>query len=89
MKGEEVIQHTANLTKLATNEELPKLSEAAHTKLMEIHARTLACHCECLGMNAENSFAICLGKPIPYSGDSYFAVMLKWGLIDEKGNPTI
>ena len=56
---------------------------------METHIRALACHCECLGMNAENSFAACIGKQIPYSDDSYIATMQKWGLIDEEGNPTI
>jgi len=89
MKGEEVIQHTANLSKLATDKELPKLSEAAHIKLMEIHARALACHCECLGMNAENSLAIYLGKTVPHSEDCYLITMQKWKLIDKEGKPTI
>lgn len=60
-----------------------------HENMLELHTCALACHCECLGMNAENSFAICLGKNIPYDNDSYIIAMRKWGLIDEEGNPTI
>ena len=26
----------------------------AHTQILGMHYRALACHCECLGMNAEN-----------------------------------
>ena len=58
-------------------------------KKVETHARALACHCECLGMNAENNFATYLGKQIPYNDDNYLATLQKWGLIDEKGNPII
>jgi len=61
----------------------------AHTYALEIHSRALACYAECLGMNAENSFACCVGKTIPYGDDSYIQVMRKWNLINEKGEPTI
>lgn len=63
--------------------------DEAYKSTMETYIRALACHCECLGMNAENSFAICLGKQIPYNDDNYLAALRKWELIDEKGNPTI
>jgi hypothetical protein len=54
-----------------------------------IHARALACHCECLGMNAENCVAMCEDRKAPYNGEAYHAIIQKWGLIDEKGNSTI
>ena len=62
---------------------------ATHAKLLEIHARALACHCECLGMNAENCQAAMLGRGPVYSDDSYLVCMVKWGLINEKYEPTI
>jgi hypothetical protein len=40
-------------------------------------------------MNAENSFAVCLGKQPPYGDDAYLTTMKKWGLINEKGEPEI
>lgn len=60
-----------------------------HAKLLELHSRALACHCECLGMNAENSHACCVGNAIPYGDDSYIQVMRKWNLLNDKGEPTI
>lgn len=61
----------------------------AHMQLLAIHARTLACHCECLGMNAENAMAVCGNYTPPYAEGAYYSVMQKWGLIDEKGNSLI
>jgi hypothetical protein len=61
----------------------------SHENIMCLHARALACHCECLGMNAENSAAICAGEIVPYNDKRYGEAMEKWGLTDEKGNPTI
>ena len=60
-----------------------------HNKLLEIHSRSLACHCECLGMNAENCIAACVDATPPYKDAHYYKTMQKWGLIDEKGEPTI
>jgi len=60
-----------------------------HGQLMTLHSRALACHCECLGMNAENCQRASLGQAIAYSDDSYLACMNKWGLITEKGEPLI
>jgi len=61
----------------------------AHIQMLGLHARALACHCECLGMNAENSMAVCGNYPPPYNDAAYYSVMQKWGLINEKGEPTI
>jgi len=61
----------------------------AHGKMLKLHADALACHCECLGMNAENSLAVCENRIIPYSDDDYSAVMKKWELIDDEGKPII
>ena len=74
---------------LVTLDEVAQTIFKAHENVMKLHLRALACHCECLGMNAENSFAICLGKQIPYNDDSYLAALQKWGLINEKGKPII
>ena len=57
----------------------------AHTQILGMHYRALACHCECLGMNAENMQAACANTRPPYSDDSYIAVMRKWGLVDQAG----
>ena len=54
-----------------------------------IHSKALACHCECLGMNAENALAVCGNYTPPYNNTAYFKVMEKWGLVDEKGKSII
>jgi len=54
-----------------------------------IHSKALACHCECLAMNAENCYAACRSSRPPYRDAEYYAVMQKWGLINEEGEPLI
>jgi len=61
----------------------------AQMKITDIHTRVLGCHCECMGMNAENTFAICEGKKPPYSDNHYNDTMQKWGLINSEGIPII
>lgn len=58
-----------------------------HTSALALHARALACHCECLGMNAENCTAATLNQTTPYGMEQYLAVMKKWGILTEKGEP--
>jgi len=61
----------------------------SHHKMLNLHARALACHCECLGMNAENSWAVCCNTTPPYNQSHYMEVLAKYGLVNEKGEPTI
>jgi hypothetical protein len=61
----------------------------AQMNIYDMSARATACHCECLGMNAENSMAACNGQTPPYSDQAYHEVMQKWGLIDKNGEPLI
>ena len=69
----------------------PRVREmfSAHESMMHLHTRALACHCECLGMNAENSWAVCANTSPPYSVGHYVEVMQKWGLVNEKGEVII
>ena len=57
--------------------------EDSVVKIFSLHTKALACHCECLGMNAENSLAVCQDRVVPYSVNDYLVVMMKWGLINE------
>ena len=88
MKGIDIIKETEQMIKEWGYDEnrTAMLNQAAHIQLLELHARALACHCECLGMNAENCRAAMLNQPTPYSDDSYLSCMNKWGLINEKGD---
>ncbi len=61
----------------------------SHTKLLEIHSRVMAAHCECLGMNAENMWAAIADKDPVYTKAEYDKMMEKWGLVDKEGKPTI
>jgi hypothetical protein len=91
MTGKEIIKATDEEVE-AWGYEDSKISELrldAHTRLLELHARALACHCECLDMNAENCQRIALGQHVAYSDDAYLTCMVKWGLINEKKEPLI
>jgi hypothetical protein len=61
----------------------------AHQQMLQIHSRALACHCECMAMNAENCHRATLGQSVAYPDESYIECMKKWGMIDEKGEPLI
>lgn len=61
----------------------------AYILMLSVHTKALACHCECLGMNAENSMAVCENRDVPYNDESYSEVMRKWELIDKQGKPII
>jgi len=69
--------------------EIAKQREQGIEKILNLHVRALACHCECLGMNAENAIAVCGNYTPPYNDADYYSVMQKWGLMNEKGEPTI
>lgn len=61
----------------------------SHEYMLSVHSKAIACHCECLGMNAENSNAVCEGRRPPYADVHYMTVMQKWGLIDKDCKPII
>ncbi len=79
MRGKEIIIE-AEIGRRANGYKEPQTTHinlVEHSTLLELHARALACHCECLGMNAENSHACCIGATIPYGYDAYDQVMKK------------
>lgn len=90
IKGRDIIDVTASKTlKAGSVAEMEVITAHGHMELLELHARAIACHCECLGMNAENCQRASLGQSMAYSDDSYLTCMNKWGLMNEKGEPTI
>jgi len=91
MKGSEIIQAIGESieAEAVNQEDVTSATMAAHIALLDIHSRVLACHAECLGMNAENMLAVCRNETAPYSDNIYKGVMVKWGLINEIGEPII
>jgi len=93
MKGQEVISEGARLINIAQDfkyeKEIQPIISTTHSKLLEIHARALACHCECLGMSEENSLMVFAGKSPNYDSISFNEVMKKWGLVNDELEPLI
>lgn len=90
MKGREIMDEIHKAISESHNADAVKLyTEVGHSELLELHARALACHCECLGMNAENSWAVCNNSQPPYSQAHYTEVLQKWGIVNGKGEPLI
>ena len=77
-----------NIAELVAKE-VAKQREEGIYKIMKLHVRALACHCECLGMNAENAIAVCGDTQPPFDHNAYCMTMAKWGLTNEKGEPII
>ena len=92
MKGSKIIQLFEDTVKKqdpSLMEKVQVMAANAQMKIHDLHARAIACHCECRGMNAENTIAVYQGNRTPYSSAKYFEVMEKWGLANEKGEPII
>lgn len=89
MKAEDLFPKIGGTLGSIVAEEVAKQREQGIEKIFDLHTRALACHCECLGMNAENSLAVCQNRQVPYSNAVYFDVMKKWKLINGEGEPTI
>lgn len=58
---------------------------AALKKILEMHSKAMACHCECLGMQSENFWAISSDRAVCYGVEQFHEVLEKWGLIDKDG----
>lgn len=58
-----------------------------HKSALNRHIAALACFCECAGMSAMNEARKAEGCAPAYPDVPFFAVMQKWGLINEKGEP--
>ena len=92
MKGSKIIQLFEDTVKKqdpSLMEKVQVMAADAQMKIHDLHARAIACHCECMGMNAENMIAACQGNQSPFSSAKYFEVMEKWELLNEKGKPII
>ena len=61
----------------------------AHTDLMKLHFKALACHCEVMGMMSENMLSAVEGSKPMFGMLHFIGVMTKWGLTNEKGEPVI
>jgi len=64
-------------------------ANAAHIKALQLHAKAMAAHCECMMLNSHNFAEVCKNGNEFYTDDAYLSVMRKWGLINEKGEPLI
>ena len=89
MKGKNIIEDFMNGVDPELMKKIQVLSSIASMKIYDLHARAIGCHCECMGMNAENASASCAGIEVPYSDAFFRSAMEKWKLIDKEGNPII
>ena len=65
------------------------LAAQANMKITDMHSRALACHCECMGMEIENGFALASDQKLIHSYKKFKIVMAKWGMTDENNQPII
>lgn len=65
------------------------IQQVGEEKVMMLHVKALAAHCECLAMNASNCIAALTNVTPPYGDHEYNEVLKKWGLVDEGCKPLI
>ena len=59
----------------------------AHKLMMGLHYQVLGCHCECMGMMAENQVSPS-EEPI-YKMEDFKKAMTRWGLLNKAGEVNI
>lgn len=82
MKGIEIInQMRRDALKIAPDavDKIQFLAMEAQMKMFDIHARALGATCECMGMQVEGGF----------DEEHFSKVMVKWRILNEKGEPLI
>ena len=60
-----------------------------HSRMLQVHYKTIGCHCECLGMASENILSEVAGENPTFKMKDFAEVMQKWGLVNEKGEPIL
>jgi len=92
MKGIEIIKKFEDVVSATDPALMNKIQvQAAHAQMQihELHARTIACHCECMGIAAENIVNIGSGGYAACGAADFQFVMNKWGLTDKEGKVII
>lgn len=82
MKGSEIIslfKEDAFKASPDSTTQIPYLAAVAQMKMFDIHSRAIGCMCECMGLSAEGNFG----------QDHFNQTMMKWGMMNEKGERTI
>ncbi len=59
----------------------------AHKLMLGLHYQVLGCHCECMGMMAENQ--VSPSEDLSYKMKDFKRVMVKWGLVNKEGKVNI
>ena len=88
MKGKEIIDEFESGVKAVDPELMQKVQVLAvnsQMKILALHARTLACACECMGMDAENNAS----EHPRYIYKHFKRTLIKWELINEEGGSLI
>jgi len=92
MKASEIINNfddTINATDPSLMQKVQVMAAKAQMQILDLNSRAMACHCECLGMNAENCIALCKDSKVPYGKQEFNYIMQKWGLVDKTGKSSI
>jgi hypothetical protein len=92
-KGIEIINNFTNLVDdtggKAMRNKIQIAAAEAQMKIHDLHSRAIACHCECMGMNAENCIAASINQSPLYGYGDYSGVLTKWGLVDDDNKSII
>ena len=59
----------------------------SHKLMMGLHYQVLACHCECMGMMAENQ--VSPYEKALYGMEDFKTSMIKYGILDKNGKVMI
>ena len=59
-----------------------------YEEIISLNARAMCAHSECLGLNSTNFWCIVQDQAPIYDTRHFGEILQKWGLVDEKGEPT-
>lgn len=68
-----------HVKKAGVDKTIQAQASIAMIEMYDIHARAMACHCECLGMDRDSTM----------TESEYRKALTKWKLVDKEGNTLI
>lgn len=92
MRGSKIIQlfeDTVKKTDPNLMDKIQVMAANSQMRIHDLHSRTIACHCECMGMMSENMLMASRGSTGIYGDGDFLNTMIKWEIVDKENKSLI
>ena len=92
MKGSKIItlfEDTVKKTDPSLMDKIQVMAANSQMRIHDLHARSIACHCESMGMMSENMIRSIEGQKAIYGDNHFLDTLIKWNIVDKESKPLI